>query len=162
MLRAAALAACGLAVWLVAAGELPSHVRLPLSSVVGGATVTQGFGCTAVVLEPIAPFCPGRPFHTGVDLAAKLGTPVHSATSGIVELGYDSAGAGNYVVVDVDAHVRIFYCHLSAFRVRPGEAVEPGQVIGLVGQTGLATGPHVHLEVQVDRTAVDPSLWLRS
>jgi murein DD-endopeptidase MepM/ murein hydrolase activator NlpD len=66
------------------------------------------------------------------------------------------------VVVVVDAHTRIYYCHLSQFRVQPAQSVSPDQVIGLVGATGVATGPHVHFEVQVDGTSVDPVAWLAS
>ena len=127
-----------------------------------GAVVTQPFGCTALEREPFDPFCPGRHIHTGIDLAAPTGAEVRSATAGIAHLGSDPNGAGNYVTVDFDAHTRIFYCHLSAFRVRSGDTVTPGQLIGLVGATGLATGPHVHLEVQVDRTSIDPARWLAS
>ncbi|MGH7764924.1 MAG: M23 family metallopeptidase, partial [Candidatus Dormibacteraceae bacterium] len=107
-------------------------------------------------------FCPGRHIHTGVDLAAPVGTEVRSATLGVAHLGFDPNGAGMYVLVRVDAHVRVFYCHLSAYRVTNGGAVTPGQVIGLVGETGRATGPHVHFEVQVDGTSVDPAAWLAS
>ena len=147
---------------LAAAAHVPSHARLPVQAVVVGALVSQPFGCTTLALEPFDPFCPGLHIHTGIDLAAPLGTDVHSATAGTAFLGYDSAGAGNFVVVAVDAHVRVLYCHLSAFRVRPGESVTPGQVIGLVGATGLATGPHVHLQVNVDGSPVDPAVFLAS
>jgi murein DD-endopeptidase MepM/ murein hydrolase activator NlpD len=162
LMRAAAL--CGLAglVWVVVASQVPSHVRLPLAGVVAGAVITQPFGCTSFELEPYDPFCPGRHVHTGVDLAAPMGVPVHSATAGTARVGFDPSGAGQYVVITFDAHVRIFYCHLSEFRVRSDEPVSPGQVIGLVGATGMATGPHVHFEVQVDRTSVDPVAWLAS
>jgi len=149
-------------VMLAAAAHVPSHARLPVQAVVVGALVSQPFGCTTLALEPFDPFCPGLHIHTGIDLAAPLGTDVHSATAGTAFLGYDSAGAGNFVVVAVDAHVRVLYCHLSAFRVRPGESVTPGQVIGLVGATGLATGPHVHLQVNVDGSPVDPAVFLAS
>ena len=71
-------------------------------------------------------------------------------------------GAGNYVVVVVDEHVRVIYCHLSEFQVGAGDAVAPGQVIGLVGATGLATGPLVHLQVNVDGLAIDPDVFLGS
>jgi murein DD-endopeptidase MepM/ murein hydrolase activator NlpD len=137
-------------------------MKLSLEGVVEGAVVSQPFGCTRLVLEPFDPFCPGKHVHTGIDLAAPVGREVHSATSGIAKLGLDPKGAGLYVVVTVDSHVRIFYCHLSAFRVLGGVAVQPGQIIGLVGSTGLATGPHVHFEVQVDGTPVDPAEWLNS
>src|SRR5712692_5271797 len=162
MIRLAAGLLGASAVMLTAAAQVPSHERLPLQAVVVGAVISQPFGCTSLELEPFDPFCPGRHIHTGIDLAAPLGTEVHSATAGIAFVGFDSSGAGNYVVVTAGPHVRILYCHLSAFRVRSGGSVSPGQVIGLVGSTGLATGPHVHLQIDVDGTAVNPAQWLFS
>jgi murein DD-endopeptidase MepM/ murein hydrolase activator NlpD len=162
LLRVPALALGALFVWLVVASEMPGHVRLPVGGVVEGAVVSQKFGCTSLELEPFDPFCPGLHIHTGIDLAAPAGTQVLSATAGTARIGLDPNGAGMYVEVKVDAHVRVLYCHLSAFRVRSGESVSPGQVVGLVGATGRATGPHVHLEVQVDGTSVDPAVWLAS
>ena len=161
-LRVAGMIAGAAVVWLVVAAQLPSHVRLPLAGIVVGAVITQPFGCTTFELEPYDPFCPGRHVHTGVDLAASMGTPVHSATAGTAHVGFDPNGAGNYVVVTVDAHVRVFYCHLSAIGVVNGQVVTAGQVIGELGQSGRATGPHVHFEVQVDATSVDPVAWLGS
>jgi murein DD-endopeptidase MepM/ murein hydrolase activator NlpD len=162
MIRLLAIGSVALVGWLVAATQVPSHVRLPVGAVVVGATVTQGFGCTYLELEPFDPNCPSRHFHTGVDLAAPAGTEVYSATEGTAVTGYDPAGAGNFVSVRVDAHVRVVYCHLSAFRVISGQVVSPGEVIGLVGSTGLATGPHVHLQVDVDGVPVDPATFLAS
>jgi murein DD-endopeptidase MepM/ murein hydrolase activator NlpD len=161
-LRVAGVIAGAAVVWLVVAAQLPSHVRLPLAGIVVGAVITQPFGCTTFELEPYDPFCPGRHVHTGVDLAASMGTPVHSATAGTAHVGFDPNGAGNYVVVTVDAHVRVFYCHLSAIGVVNGQVVTAGQVVGELGQSGRATGPHVHFEVQVDATSVDPVAWLAS
>jgi murein DD-endopeptidase MepM/ murein hydrolase activator NlpD len=161
-LRVAGMIAGAAVVWLVVAAQLPSHVRLPLAGIVVGAVITQPFGCTTFELEPYDPFCPGRHVHTGVDLAASMGTPVHSATAGTAHVGFDPNGAGNYVVVTVDAHVRVFYCHLSAIGVVNGQVVTAGKVIGELGQSGRATGPHVHFEVQVDATSVDPVAWLGS
>lgn len=149
-------------VWVVMASQVPSHMRLPLDGVVAGARITQPFGCTDLQLEPFALYCPGHHIHTGIDLAAPAGTEVYSATAGVANIGYDPSAAGLYVVVRLDAHVRLLYCHLSAFRVRPGEYVTAGQVIGAVGATGLTTGPHVHFEVQVDGRSVDPAGWLGS
>jgi murein DD-endopeptidase MepM/ murein hydrolase activator NlpD len=160
VLRVAGIGAVAAAVWLVAASQVPSHARLPIERVVVGAVVTQPFGCTTLTLEPFDPFCPSRHIHTGIDLAAPTGTDVHAATAGIASVGFDAAGAGLYVLVHVDDHVRIFYCHLSRLLVKAGDPVTPGEVIGLVGSTGRATGPHVHFEIQVDRVAVDPAVWL--
>ena len=162
LLRVPALAVGAGFVWLVAASQMPSHVRLPLGVVVEGGVVSQRFGCTSLELEPFDPFCPGHHIHTGVDLAAPAGAQVRSATAGTARTGFDPAGAGMYVEVTVDRHVRVLYCHLSAFRVRSGESLTPGQVVGLVGATGRAIGPHVHFEVQVDGRSVDPAVWLAS
>jgi murein DD-endopeptidase MepM/ murein hydrolase activator NlpD len=160
MIRALAIAGGAVALFLVGATQVPSQVRLPVSTVVAGAVVTQPFGCTPLELEPFDPYCPSHHTHTGIDLAAPLGTEVHSATSGTALTGFDEAGAGNFVEVVFDAHVRVLYCHLSAFAVRSGDGVVAGQVIGYVGATGLATGPHVHLQVDVDGVPVDPALFL--
>ena len=162
ILRIAGLVAGATMVWLIAASQVPSHERFPLNGVVAGAVISQRFGCTGLELEPFDPFCPGRHVHTGVDLAAPMGSPVHTATAGTVHVGFDPNGAGHYVVVTVDAHVRAFYCHLSAVGVVSGEAVSAGQVIGALGESGMATGPHLHFEVQVDGSSIDPVTWLAS
>lgn len=160
LLRLLALAACGALVWMVGLSGLANPARLPVTGVVIGATMTQPFGCTTVELEPFSEWCPAHRFHSGIDLAAATGTEVLSATSGVAAAGYDPAGAGRYVVIRFDRRTRILYCHLSSVRVRPGMEVEPGQVIGTVGATGLATGPHLHLEVDVAGVPVDPEAWL--
>jgi murein DD-endopeptidase MepM/ murein hydrolase activator NlpD len=153
--------AFGLA-WLCAASQLVDQTRLPIGVVVEGAVITQGFGCTTLELEPFDPLCPARHVHTGIDLAARAGTAVHSATSGVALVGYDAAGAGLYVAVRFGANVRVLYCHLFTAAIHSGESVEPGAVIGTVGSSGLATGPHVHFEIQVDGRSVDPAQWLSS
>ncbi len=159
-LRIAGIASAGLLVWAAAASRMVDEARLPLSGVVRGAVVTQPYGCTTLALEPYDPLCPARHVHTGIDLSARAGTAVHTATGGIAQVGYDPLGAGLYVVVAVDRHTRVLYCHLLHADVAGGEQVRAGQVIGELGASGLATGPHVHLEVQVDGRAVDPAAWL--
>ena len=139
---------------------LPQQSRLPVDAVVIGATVSQPFGCTSLELEPFDEACPTHHFHSGIDLSAPAGTDVFSATSGTVSAGYDAAAAGNYVEVQFDERTRLLYCHLSSFRVRPGQHVDPGQLIGTVGSTGLATGPHLHFEIDVAGVPVSPSIWL--
>jgi murein DD-endopeptidase MepM/ murein hydrolase activator NlpD len=155
----AAGCAAGLVV-TVAASRVPNQLRLPVSAVVPGAVVTQPFGCTALELEPFDPFCPTHHVHTGIDLAATVGTPVFAASAGVARVGYDPAGAGLFVVVAAEDGTRVLYCHLSAVAVATGQAVTPGARIGDVGATGLATGPHLHFEVQVAGRFVDPTRWL--
>ena len=160
MRRHVAVSAAAIAIFLVGATQVPSHVRLPIAAVVVGATITQPFGCSSLALEPFDLACPTHHVHTGIDLAAPSGQEVRSATSGTAVAGFDPLGAGEYVLVTVDAHVRVLYCHLSAFAIRSGDPVVPGEVIGYVGATGLATGPHVHLQVDVDGVPVDPAVFL--
>jgi murein DD-endopeptidase MepM/ murein hydrolase activator NlpD len=100
--------------------------------------------------------------HTGVDLAARAGAPVHAASAGAASVGFDPQGAGLYVAVSSDGNVRVLYCHLAAALVVGTQQVTAGEVIGEIGSTGLATGPHLHFEVQVDGRAVDPVTWLAS
>jgi murein DD-endopeptidase MepM/ murein hydrolase activator NlpD len=162
LLRVAAVGLAAVLVWTLAAGRVAGEQRLPLASIVPGAVVTLPFGCTSFAMEPFDPLCPGSHIHTGVDLAAPVGTAVHAATGGIARAGFDPGGAGIFVAVAVGAHARLLYCHLSRVLIVPGESVTPGQVIGEVGATGLATGAHLHFEVQMDGRAIDPVNWLAS
>ena len=133
-----------------------------LADVVVGAAITQSFGCTSLELEPFDDLCPWHHRHTGVDLAAPIGTEVHSATNGTALAGFDPSGCGTYILVVLDTHVRVLYCHLSVVRAASGSSVQTDQVIGLVGESGVTTGPHVHLQVDVDGVPVDPATWLGS
>ena len=86
--------------------------------------------------------------HTGLDFAAPTGTILSSVTNGRV-LSASYAGAyGNRIVVRTDDGTELYYCHLSAYAVQPGDTVTAGQTIGQVGATGNVTGPHLHLEVR--------------
>jgi peptidoglycan hydrolase-like protein with peptidoglycan-binding domain len=109
-----------------------------------------------------SPFGPrGDGFHPGIDLAASLGTPVRAARSGrVAYAGWDD-GYGQVVVLHHGRGVASWYAHLSRILARPGEHVGVGTVIGRVGQTGEATGPHLHFEVRVRGAAVDPRPALR-
>jgi murein DD-endopeptidase MepM/ murein hydrolase activator NlpD len=99
----------------------------------------------------------GAGFHPGIDLPAAPGTPVHAAMVGRVTFaGPTTAGYGNLVVVKGTEGVATMYAHLSRLIAYPGEAVTVGSLLGLVGATGEATGPHLHFEVRVRGAAVDP------
>jgi murein DD-endopeptidase MepM/ murein hydrolase activator NlpD len=120
------------------------------------APITQPFGCTPFPAEPPAPWCPSGHVHTGVDLAAATGTPVHAAAAGIAEVVASASGYGIHVLLHHDPALLTLYGHLSAVAVRSGDAIAPGQVIGWVGSTGLSTGPHLHFEVRRDGRPADP------
>lgn len=162
LLRLACVIAAAAFVWLVGAAQVSSAEKLALSAIVPGATQTQPFGCSNLVLEPVDPVCPSHHIHTGVDLAAPPGTVVRAAAGGLASVAYDPAGAGLFVTVAVGEHTRVLYCHLSRVLVKEGDRVVTGQAVGEVGMSGLATGPHLHFEVQVDGRAIDPVAWLAS
>jgi len=128
-------------------------------------TITQGFGPTPYAFE--AAYAGFPHFHTGIDLAVPLGTPVFAAADGVVVLARpmtDTTGAlvgyGNYVIIQHDAGLKTLYGHLLAVGVKEGDVVKRGQLIGLVGSTGNSTGPHTHFEVRIDNSPVDPMQML--
>jgi murein DD-endopeptidase MepM/ murein hydrolase activator NlpD len=100
-------------------------------------------------------------FHTGIDIDAPYGTPVRAAADGDVSGASMGAGYGREVVLDHGHEVRTVYGHLSAISVVPGQRVTRGQVIGYVGESGRATGPHLHYEVRVHNVPVNPYKYLR-
>lgn len=97
--------------------------------------------------------------HTGLDIAAPAGTPIRAAASGVVTAAGARGGYG--LTVDIDhGGVSTRYAHQARLLVRAGQAVAAGQVIGVVGSTGVSTGPHLHFEVRTPAGAVDPGGWL--
>lgn len=116
--------------------------------------VTSGYG------ERIHPVYGGESFHSGIDIGAGEGTAVHAALDGkITDVGVGEK-SGNYIKIDHGDGKETLYCHLSAFNVKEGVTVRKGDVIGFVGHTGLATGPHLHFEVHVNGEKVDPNTLL--
>jgi murein DD-endopeptidase MepM/ murein hydrolase activator NlpD len=98
--------------------------------------------------------------HRGVDLACPEGTPVKAAAAGTVSLADDSFLLhGKTIILDHGQGVSTIYLHLSAIDVREGDDVTAGQVIGRVGATGVATGPHLHFAVYAYHEPVDPFFW---
>lgn len=107
-------------------------------------------------------YAPGGPvsYHTGLDLAAPQGTPIHATNDGTVVVAGDYPIKGGLVVLDHGGGVFSLYFHQSEIRVQVGEHVRRGQVVGLVGTTGLSTGPHLHWEMQVDGVPTNPLAWV--
>lgn len=101
-------------------------------------------------------------FHSGIDIDAPYGTPVRAAGDGDVSGASMGAGYGREVVLDHGHGLSTLYGHLSAIAVLPGQHVTRGEIIGYVGQTGRATGPHLHYEVRVHNVPVNPHKFLRT
>ena len=117
--------------------------------------VTSSFGYR------IHPITGARSFHTGIDLAAPEGTPIAAAYGGTVEETGSTSGRGNYVLLSHGDNLQTLYCHLSEIGVQEGNAVDAGGTIGLVGSTGMSTGPHLHFELRVDGVRCNPVCVLK-
>jgi murein DD-endopeptidase MepM/ murein hydrolase activator NlpD len=129
--------------------------------------ITQGFGCTSYPFEPYDPSCASLHFHSGIDIASDYGTPVHAADGGIVHnftmgcsWGGGLCGYGRYVLIVHAGGFTTLYGHLSSWAVGDGVQVDKDTVIGYEGSTGNSTGPHVHFEIDLGGTPVDPLAYL--
>ena len=95
--------------------------------------------------------------HHGLDLAVPVGTPIRSTQAGhVVHAGWNDQGYGNLVILE-NGPYRTYYAHLDQVSVQVGDTIGSGAVVGLSGNTGNSTGPHLHYEVRVNGVAVDPS-----
>lgn len=111
--------------------------------------------------ERLDPFDGEGAFHTGLDIATPMGTPVHVTAEGVVTYAGILRGYGRAVVVDHGHHLRTLYAHLSGFAAAVGQRVDRGDVIGFVGDSGRSTGPHLHYEVRINGVPVNPYKYLR-
>ena len=98
--------------------------------------------------------------HTGVDLDAPMGEPIRAAADGVVKSAGWMGGYGNATVIQHAGSLATLYGHQSAILVSVGQHVSRGQIIGRVGCSGACTGPHLHYEVRVDGTPVNPVPYL--
>ena len=166
--------------------ELPQTVQpitqsqLTIAFPLGLEQMLEGLGQKVALLYPLVnpvpvtspfgwrvhPISGTMRFHSGVDLASPLGSPVLAAFSGRVVSSGWMGGYGNAIVLEHGQKLRSLYAHLSEALVSPGQFIPQGAVIGLSGSTGNSTGPHLHFEVQrlsgSEWTAVDPGNDLKA
>ena len=129
---------------------LNSHVKPPVTGVI-----------TSAFAYRYHPITGTADFHTGIDIAAEEGRSILAALPGeVVEVG-ESAVYGKYIILQHATNLKTFYAHCSEILAREGMALRQGERIAKVGQTGTATGPHLHFSVIVDEQYTDP-LWVLS
>ena len=133
----------------------PQFVRTTIPSIwpVRG-QITAGFG------QRMDPFSGEGAFHSGVDISVPFGTRVEATADGIVLEAGPESGYGNQVLIDHGYGLTTKYGHLSKIFVVVGQELKRGQVVGAVGMTGKTTGPHLHYEVHVHDTPVNPAKYL--
>lgn len=112
--------------------------------------ITSGYGYR------MHPILKQRKMHTGVDIAAPTGTPIHAAAGGVVVFSGRWGGYGNCVIIDHGGGLATLYGHCSSLNVSEGQKVTQGETIARVGSTGLSTGPHCHFEVRRNGSPVNP------
>ena len=132
-------------------GDGARHAAIPTGRPLAVANLTSLFGLRS------DPFRGSAAIHTGIDLAAPMGTPVYATADGIVDRSeWNDGGYGNLVEIDHGQGIQTRYGHLSQRIAQAGQFVHRGDLIGLVGSTGRSTGSHLHYEVRVAGRAIDP------
>jgi murein DD-endopeptidase MepM/ murein hydrolase activator NlpD len=100
-----------------------------------------------------------HPGHNGLDFGVVVGTSVHSTINGkVIYAGWNDQGYGNLVIVD-NGEYKTYYAHLSEIPVSVGQTIQKGEVVGLSGNTGNSTGPHLHYEVRQNNVPIDPATF---
>ncbi len=131
--------------------SIPSVEPIPQDQ----AQLSSGFG------ERMHPIFKIAKAHLGLDFTSPVGTPIHATGDGTVEFaGYNTSGYGIHVILDHGFGYQTLYGHMSTTKMRKGQKVKRGDVIGEVGSTGLSTGPHLHYEVHKDGVPMDPVNFL--
>lgn len=138
-------------------GQGSAQTRSSAFSTIGAPSIYPAFGnITDDYGMRVDPFSSELAFHWGIDLSNEVGTPIYATADGIVLTTRYEPGYGKYVVLDHQNGYETLYGHMAGFKVRAGDKVHKGQIIGVMGSTGQSTGPHVHYEVRIGGTKVNP------
>lgn len=126
------------------------NMIIPLSGV-----VTSTYGAREQIFEGV------NSYHTGIDIAAKTGTEIKSSTSGkVIKIKENDKYYGNYVIIETNG-VQFKYAHMSKIKVKLNEKIEQNSIVGLVGNTGMSTGPHLHFEISINSRTVNPESLIK-
>ncbi len=137
--------------WIKEINSVPSIMPISVNDLI---MVSSTFGIRT------DPFLQEPMYHKGYDFVAPRGTKVYATGNGIVTLSnYSRKGYGNEVIIDHSFGFSTRYAHLNQLLVEAGDSIKRGQVIGLVGNTGRSTGPHLHYEVRYRNEAVNPFFY---
>lgn len=117
-------------------------------------------GITSPFGNRVHPITGTTRLHTGLDMSASYGQPIQAGAPGVVILASYFGGYGNTVIIDHGGGMSTLYAHQSELAVSGGASVEAGQVVGYVGSTGFSTGPHLHFEVRLGGSPVNPAVYL--
>lgn len=120
-------------------------------------TISSPFGYRVLKLQDGSV---SKEIHSGIDIAAPMGSKISSALGGVVKFAGVVDGYGNTIIISHDNGMETLYGHCSKLEVKAGDKVEAKQEIGKVGSTGRSTGPHVHFEVRINGSAVNPMSYL--
>lgn len=121
------------------------------------ARISSGFG------DRFHPILKVGKMHTGIDFPAPTGTPIYATADGVVERAVNKTGGyGNNVLIKHDEEYHSFYAQMSEFKVKKGQKVKKGEIIGWVGSSGMSTAPHLHYEVWKNGKAINPEPFLKS
>lgn len=156
----------GIPLDMVVAAPGPPLAAGELACPLPGAVLTQKFAPSELPGEPA--MFGFTHFHTGLDLARPIDTPIRAAEPGqVVQAAGQTnslgmlVGYGNLVRIQANGSRVDYYGHMAAFAVQRGDVVQAGQLIGLVGSTGYSTGPHLHFEVRSKGVPIDPAPYMR-
>ncbi len=130
--------------------------RMPLGYPISETRISAAFGSRK------DPFTGKRARHEGIDIAAALKTPVHATAPGVVKRAFTNGAYGKFIEIEHEAGFMTRYAHLSEILVKKGDVIQTGDKIGLTGNTGRSTGPHLHYEILIGKNPVNPYRFLRT
>lgn len=140
----------------VASSELARSARQS-GSLIGAPSIYPAFGNISDDYGMrVDPFSSELAFHHGIDISNEIGTPIYATADGVIKTTRYEPGYGKYILIDHENGYETIYGHMAGFKVRTGDRVHKGQIIGVMGSTGQSTGPHVHYEVRIGGAKVNP------